>query len=406
MRRRGPLLALGVLVLAGLPSAQGAEERTPCQKLSPKDDLAPAKRVKLVARQDGDTTVLKGCVLPAGRVFVVATRYQNDDSSGDFLIRQVEGHQVVLNGDFTSDRSHAHFTYHFDIKKGRRYELATRCSQSVPDQCGRGPHDETARRVRINANGQSAAIVTSKSSDLETVIGYSPRGNRKILDEGAPNEIPLTSLEVDGRVASWTHNGAPMSAKLPKVTECQKLNARPPRDLAPGTRRVKIVERENTDNGTDLIGCVLPDGKLSVIASSGKQPGLDRKYQLLQVAGHYALVRGETINQYGHGVSTYVYDIKKASSYNLAEACFDAQGPACHQTHAKTAFVNAQGQAAAIVDRDGASNLQVVGFKSTGASKVLDTGTAAEIPPSSLRLEGHVVRWRHSGVPRSATLSG
>jgi hypothetical protein len=48
----------------------------------------------------------------------------------------------------------------------------------------------------------------------------------------------------------------------------------------------------------------------------------------------------------------------------------------------------------------------VVGFKSTGAGKVLDSGTAAEIPASSLSLDGHVVRWTHSGVPKSATLSG
>jgi hypothetical protein len=48
----------------------------------------------------------------------------------------------------------------------------------------------------------------------------------------------------------------------------------------------------------------------------------------------------------------------------------------------------------------------VIGFASTGESRVLDTGSSGQIPASSLSLEGHVVRWTHSGVDKHATLSG
>jgi hypothetical protein len=404
MSRRGPVLALGALLLALPSGGQAGQERTPCQKLSAKHDLAPAKRVKLVEQDHGDITVLKGCVLPAGRLFTVASRSANGDSTNDFELRQVTGHQVVLNIDFATLASKLHATDVFDLKRGRRYSIASRCTQTEPGQCGEAP-DETALRVRVNSSGQAAAILSTKTSDIVTVVGYSPRGNRKVLDSGTRDEIPVSSLEVEGHVASWTHGGAGMSARLPNVTECQKLNAKPPKDLA-GARKVKLVERENTDGGKDLVGCVLPDGKVSVVASSAKKAALDRGYKILQVAGHEVLVRGEATNQYGRGVSTYVYDLRRAKSYNLAESCFNEHGAACAQTYAKRAFANAQGQSAAIVRTDGSDQLQVIGFKSTGASKVLDSGTRAQIPASSLSLEGHVVRWTHSGAPRSATLSG
>jgi hypothetical protein len=405
MRRRGSLLALGALLLAIPSGAQSGQERTPCEKLSPKHDLAPAKRVKLVELTDDDNdTALEGCVLPAGRLFVVASRYVGSKSAGDYELRQVEGHQVVVNIDFTTQSSRLHATDAFDLKTGRRYSIAARCHQTEPGSCGNGPNDETARRVRLNSSGQAAAVIATTGSDLVTVMGYSPRGNRKVLDTGTRDEIPASSLQVEGHVASWTHNGARRSARLPRVTDCQRLKAKD--DLAPA-RRVKLVERENSDGGTDLIGCVLPDGKVGVVASSAKQVGLKRKYRILQVVGHEVLIRGDVINQYGHGVSTYVYDVKRAKSYNVAETCFDDQGMACEpQTHAEAAFVNAQGQAAAIVRAEGSGVVRVIGFKSTGASKVLDSGAPTEIPASSLSLEGHVVRWTHSGAPKSATLSG
>jgi hypothetical protein len=378
--------------LLSLPSAaHSAQERSACQKLSAKHDLAPAERVKLVeTKNDGGSTTLKGCILPAGRIRIVASRYHGPPS-GDYEIRQVAGHQVLLDDHFATGSSTNDSTDVFDIKRGARYSVASSSS------------GETAKRALINSGGQAVALVRGKGSDIVSVEGFSPRGNRVVLDEGTAGEIPASSLKLDGHVASWKHNGARKSARLPGVSGCQKLRAKD--DLAPA-RRAKLVERANADGGKDLVGCVLPAGKVSVVASSAKRPALERTYQILQAVGHEVLVRGQVTNQYGRGVSTYVYDVKRARSYNVAESCFDEHGAACDQTYARRAFVNAQGQAAAIVRTDGSTEREVVGFKSTGAAKVLDTGTAAEIPASSLSLDGHVVRWTHSGAPKSATLSG
>ena len=46
--------------------------------------------------------------------------------------------------------------------------------------------------------------------------------------------------------------------------------------------------------------------------------------------------------------------------------------------------------------------VQIVGFGSGGARRLLDGGPQAQIPSASLRLEGHTVRWLDAGAPRSA----
>lgn len=390
MRGRGSIAALGVVLLGVMaPSAHAGQSK--CQKLDATRDLAPAKRVKLVERKNSDGGKdLLGCMLPDGKVRTVATSSDQGTSVDKYELLQVAGHHVLVRGSSASQYGGGESTYAYDIKRGRLYDLA-----STPMT--------RARSAFVNSSGQAVALIKTKGSDLVAVDGFSPRGNRVVLDEGTRSEIPASSLKLEGHTASWKHSGARKSARLPGLSECQKLKAK--NDLA-GAKRVKLVERRNDDGGTDLVGCVLPAGKVSVVASASSISGQVRSYEILQVAGHEVLVRGKLINPYGTGVSTYVFDLKRAKSYNVAESCFDEHGAACDQTYARRAFVNAQGQAAAIVRTDGKTARQVLGFKSTGASDVLDTGTAGQIPASSLSLVGHVVRWTHSGTPRSATLSG
>ncbi|MFL5781273.1 MAG: hypothetical protein ACJ760_08170 [Thermoleophilaceae bacterium] len=399
MRRRGSILALGVLLLALAPaSAQAAQSK--CQKLDG-HDLAPAGKVKLVERKNEyHGTDLVGCVLPAGKL-VLAAQSGDAGSGGDsYDLRQVAGHHVLLRETGSSPSASNEQTEVVDLRSGRRYKVAWMCT--TPSTCG--DDGESARRALINSSGQAAAIVHAQGSDLVSVEGFSSRGTREVLDTGTLSEIPASSLKLDGHVASWRNDGARMSARLPSVTDCQRLKAKG-EDLA-GAKKVKLVERKNSDGGTDLVGCVLPAGKVSVVASRSKISGQTRSYELLQVAGHEVLVRGKLINPYGAGVSTYVFDLKRGSSYTAAESCFDEHGAACAQTYARRAFVNAQGQAAVLLRTDGESALQVLGFASTGESRVLDTGGPSQIPKSSLSLDGHVVRWMHSGVHRHATLSG
>jgi hypothetical protein len=391
MRRRGSILALGAALLAIVPPGAHAGQSS-CQKLSG-EDLAPAKNVKLVERDNSDGGKdLEGCVLPDGRVRTIASAGNGGTTASDYSLLQVAGRRVLFRRTAGSQSAVGVSTSVYDLKNGRSYDVASASAQT------------NAKRALVNSSGQAVAIVHSHGSDIVSVEGFSSRGTRKVLDTGTRTEIPTSSLKLDGHVASWTNDGAHMSARLPTVTECQRLKAKG-EDLA-GAKKVKLVERRNSDGGTDLVGCVLPAGKVSVVASASKVSGQTRSYKLLQVAGHQVLVRGKLVNPYGAGVSTYVFDLKRGKSYTVAESCFDEHGAACDQTYARRAFVNAQGQAAVLLRTDGESALQVLGFASTGESRVLDTGGPSQIPKSSLSLDGHVVRWTHSGVHKQATLSG
>jgi hypothetical protein len=186
---------------------------------------------------------------------------------------------------------------------------------------------------------------------------------------------------------------------------CQRLNA--VNDLAPA-KNVKLVKRKNSDGGTDLKGCVLPDGKIRTVATSAHVGTTDDSYALRQVVGHQVLIHGSSSSQYGGGDATYVFDIATGRSYNVARTCYPIGGSCTSLgTKAKAAFINAAGQAAAIVSpKQKPDIVRVLGFSSKGEKRLLDKGTREAIPASSLSLHRHVVSWTHSGHQKTATLSG
>lgn len=83
---------------------------------------------------------------------------------------------------------------------------------------------------------------------------------------------------------------------------CKRLRGR---DLAPA-RRVKLVRRRNEDDGTDLLGCVLPRGRVHLVASSADLETSQSSYRLRRVAGAIVLVDSSESSQYGGGERTFV----------------------------------------------------------------------------------------------------
>jgi hypothetical protein len=190
----------------------------------------------------------------------------------------------------------------------------------------------------------------------------------------------------------------------PTQSACQRLNAE--HDLAPA-KNVKLVKRKNLDGGTNLRGCVLPDGKIRTVARSAHVGTTDDSYALRQVVGHQVLIHGSSSSQYGGGDATYVFNIATGKSYDVAKTCYPTTSSCRPGTKARAAFINGAGQAAAIVSPKGKPHVvRVLGFSSKGTKTLLDKGTSDEIPPSSLSLHRHVVSWTHSGHEKTATLSG
>jgi hypothetical protein len=191
----------------------------------------------------------------------------------------------------------------------------------------------------------------------------------------------------------------------PRATSpCQRLHGK---DLAPAPK-VKLVRRRNDDEGTDLRGCVLPRGRVRLLASSSNLETTFDGYRIRQVAGRVVLLATRSDSQYASARRLFVFDIRSGREYSVARFCSRVGGGSCDgpNSTAAAAFVNRRGQAAAAVIASGTDSTTIVGFSSRGERSQLDSGPSVELPPASLKLNGSTVSWTHSGEARTATLSG
>lgn len=209
----------------------------------------------------------------------------------------------------------------------------------------------------------------------------------------------------NSQVPSWQSSSArlqPHTAR--RAGSCRRLRGR---DLAPA-RRVKVVRRRNPYRGTDLLGCVLPRGRVHTIASSENADTTVSTYKLRQVSGAIVLVAFSYSSQYAAASGTSVWNLRGGRSYQIAEHCLSIL-PVCRPNEdavATAAFINRRGQAAAAIVRRASNATEIVGFSSRGERRALDFGPSEEVPATSLGLTGSVVSWMRSGVTRSATLAG
>ena len=214
--RLGAVAALAALA-AGLPAAvpsaaDAARKKRTCRSLKGRD-LAPARNVKLVRRRNADSgTNLYGCVLPRGRVRLLASSADYYTSSESYTVRQVAEAIVLLDTESGSQYGGGSGTSVTDIRSGRSYGIASQCSMIGGSPCG-GPPGSTAPRAFVNGRGQAAAAIVTANG--VTIAGFSPRGAKTDFDSGSPQAIPPSSLRLTGSTASWTHSGEPRSAQLP-----------------------------------------------------------------------------------------------------------------------------------------------------------------------------------------------
>lgn len=187
-------------------------------------------------------------------------------------------------------------------------------------------------------------------------------------------------------------------------TPCQKLKTNG-HDLAPA-KKVKLVERQNLDDGKDLKGCVLPDGKVREVAASAHFETAEYDYDVKQVKGAIVLLHVTDSSEFTTTAGESVFNIRSGRSYKIWEYCV---GAACNPNDpgqtGKRAFVNSKGQTAAAIEDDGF--MTIVGYSSKGERSLLDSEeVGGDIPKKSLELDGRKVTWKHDGVKKSATLSG
>jgi hypothetical protein len=187
-------------------------------------------------------------------------------------------------------------------------------------------------------------------------------------------------------------------------SKCQRLKGT---DLAPA-RYIKLVERRNADDGTDLLGCGLPRGPVRTIASSADFFTTVSSYAIRQVAGRIVLIAAGGGNQYMSGTSLTVHDIRSGRSYSIAYSCGETGGGDCASggsSESPVAYVTGAGRAVAFVFRYGTATTSVTAFNTLGTPRVLDSGPTADFMAPSLSLAGNVATWSHAGEIRSASIA-
>lgn len=187
-----------------------------------------------------------------------------------------------------------------------------------------------------------------------------------------------------------------------RQSKCQRLKGR---DLAPAAS-VKLVRRPNGDDGTDLLGCVLPRGGVQLVASSADFYTTIESYSIRQVAGRVVLVEAVSSSQYAYSRSLYVRHLRTRRVYPIATACSMIGGDDCTSAgsaSAPAAIVTPQGRAAALVLRGGVAT--VTAFDTNGTPRPLDSGPPDAIAAASLMLSGDLASWVNAGVARSALIT-
>ena len=206
------------------------------------------------------------------------------------------------------------------------------------------------------------------------------------------------AVEASRVLSSPQHASGGRSDDRPRASTCNRLRGK---DLAPA-RSVKLV-RHATQDGHDVLGCVLPRGRVHLIASREHLFTTSYDHGLLQVAGAITLVTSTYSSQYGHEQTTYVTSIRTGRSYTIAARRSMLGSEGCSGTTAEAAFINARGQAAAAI-HDCSTDTIIAGFSADGGCRELDRGPSDQVPAPALRLSGRLVSWTHDATQHSTTL--
>lgn len=210
------LLALGVLAAAVSPERSPAAHhaKSKCQRLHGKKDLAPAGKVKVFRKKNAyGRSELKGCVLPSGKVRLIAATSEEETTTGDYRLRQVAYATVLFDTSSSSQYGSNDGTWVYDIKTNRTKQLASTCSEIVSGYCGPHQNDTTAQAAFVNKHRQAAAAIRSTDGRVH-IVAYPWNGSSTELDAGSSSEIPPGSLSLSGSTVSWTHSGQTRSAQI------------------------------------------------------------------------------------------------------------------------------------------------------------------------------------------------
>jgi hypothetical protein len=173
------------------------------------------------------------------------------------------------------------------------------------------------------------------------------------------------------------------------------------------TRAAKVVEQRVGESGAYVFTCAPRDGTVH-LAGSAHDATVSGLYSISVVAAAGSWIALDFVSRADPDSSEEiekVCDARSGHSYRFFEAgVLEVPGfePREGEPAIERLALNRYGQLALALSTDGA--VRIVAYGSGGLSRTLDTGSQAQIPPSSMKLDGHTLSWTDAGVARSATL--
>ncbi len=171
------------------------------------------------------------------------------------------------------------------------------------------------------------------------------------------------------------------------------------------SRALKVVEHTEEARGA-VYSCLRPHGRVHLLGvASDDTSSSAYQVQVLGLAGMWLAldfrnqIGSHTFEEIGKACQAASGRCYRFFAEGFPEPSLEAEVPQLRFSLQRV-VINRFGQLAlALANYD---SVQIVGFGSGGARRLLDSGPQALIPPASLRLEGHTVRWLDGGAPRSA----
>jgi hypothetical protein len=210
MRAATACLLAFAIVVPSVPAATAKRPATPCAKLAKRyKDRSRDRKLVLVVRGDDETGNISGCILPRGKVRILAS--WDDGLARDAArIFATAGTSVLVeesHGDQYGGTSRA--LTRVEVRGGRRLALAGYGCQldfSRP-ACDSGT---SFGDVAMAATGAGAIELTDLATGRTTLRAFSPAGTFATLAEG-----PVDGLRIQGTQLLWTQAGIQQSAPLP-----------------------------------------------------------------------------------------------------------------------------------------------------------------------------------------------
>ncbi|MDX6697582.1 MAG: hypothetical protein QOE65_979 [Solirubrobacteraceae bacterium] len=212
MSRRGACVAsLTLAALVAMPvAAPAARHRGRCAM--PGRTVLRTSLIRVVRVEDtaGESVTMSGCAFATNRVFELASGVQADTTDTSLGLDRHSGTWVGVSTSTQNQYGFSGATRVTNVRNGRGYTLT-----SYTVGLGEPGPGTSLVKYGINDRGQAAAAFQDNSTApnqppraaATRIVAVSSNGTQRLVDFGAPADLPASSLQLDRKLFIWTHSG-------------------------------------------------------------------------------------------------------------------------------------------------------------------------------------------------------